>query len=65
MTNIKPLISAILIMIGFYLLFALVGCDLNVQNWSKNTRILYVWFGTIFSLIGYISIEIEQQNDKQ
>ena len=58
MSNNKPLIAAILAMIGFYLLTAFCTWDLNAKNWDISTRILYVWFATLFSLIAYFAIKL-------
>jgi hypothetical protein len=60
MSRNKPLISAILTMVLFYLLFSFVRWDLNAKHWSIEARTMYALFSPIFSIWIYSGIKINQ-----
>ena len=60
MKNNKPLIAAILVMIGFYLLVSFAIWDLNAKHWSTEARVMYAIFSPVFSIWVYAGIKLNQ-----
>lgn len=64
MSNIKPIIGAILTMVVIYLLMSFCLWDLNAKHWEIVARVVYAMFATIFAVVIYAVIKIEQ-NEQQ
>ena len=61
MSNNKPLIAAILTMVGIYLLVSFAIWDLNAKHWSIEARVMYAMFSPVFSIWVYAGIKLNQQ----
>jgi|LakMenEpi03Aug12_release.lakeMendotaPanAssembly.Ray.scaffolds.fasta_scaffold1624212_2 hypothetical protein len=57
----KPILVAIATMIVIYLLIAFVVWDINAHNWNIGARAIYVFWGTIFSILTYSGIKIDEK----
>jgi phosphoglycerol transferase MdoB-like AlkP superfamily enzyme len=53
----KPLIGAILTMVGIYLLISFAIWDLNAKHWHTEVRAMYSFFAPMFSGLAYSAIK--------
>jgi hypothetical protein len=58
----KPIIAAILTMVVLYLLISFAIWDLNAKNWEIGVRVLYAFWGTMFSVLAYSAVKIKGGN---
>lgn len=62
MSNNKPLIAAILTMVAIYMLISFAIWDLNAKHWQTEVRVMYAFWGPIFSVLVYSGVKLGESN---
>ena len=57
----KPLIAALLTMVGIYLLISFAVWDLNAKNWKMEVRVMYSFWCPIFAVLVYSGCKLGQK----